>query len=134
LRIFKNVAVFVSRAAQHLGSELRRDLDSGHRSIFRDVANFVDLDGAFTGERRFQLLGELAGLVVSAGEGAHESREVALRGIGRKMNAGDSRTSEKLRETFFSCGGTERHAVQHDLVARCSQQQSRVSTLIQGRA
>jgi hypothetical protein len=91
LWIFKNVAVFVSRAAEHFGGQLRSYLNACHRSIFRNVANFVDLDGAFAGQCRFQLLGKLAGLVVSTRKRAYKSREVALRGVGRKMNAGDSR-------------------------------------------
>jgi hypothetical protein len=43
--------------AKRLGSKLRGDLDSGHRRIFRDVANLVYLDAGFSGEGGFQLLG-----------------------------------------------------------------------------
>jgi hypothetical protein len=134
LRIFKNVAVFVSRSPEHFGSQLRRHLDPGHGSVFGHVANFVDLDVAPSGQRRFQLLRQLAGLVVSARKRAYKTRKVALCCVGRKMNAGDSGTGQELRETFFRRRCAQRHAIEHDLISRRAEQQPRISALIQGRA
>jgi hypothetical protein len=55
LRIFKNVAQFIALCSQHFRSQLRRHLDSRHRSIFRNESNFVDLDARITGQRGLQL-------------------------------------------------------------------------------
>jgi len=134
LRIFEYVPILVPAAAQHFGGQLRRYLDARYRPIFRDIANFVDLDAGFSSERRFQLLGQLAWLVVSAGKRAHKSRKITLRCIGRKMNAGDSGSRQQLREALLGCGRTQGHAVQNDLITRSSQQQPRISAVIQSKA
>jgi hypothetical protein len=66
---------------------LRGHLDSRHRRVFRNVANLVDLDAGFAGERGFQLFCEGGRLGITAGERTHKSRELRLRERGRKMDA-----------------------------------------------
>jgi hypothetical protein len=111
LRIFKYVAVFLPRAAQHFGGQLRGNLDTRHGTIFRHVANFVDSDAGFPGQRGFELFGQHTGLVVSTGKSTHKSRKVTLCGAGGKMNTGDTGTHQQLRETFLRSRGAQRHAV-----------------------
>jgi hypothetical protein len=80
LRILKNVAVLFPFSGQHLGSQLRRHFDSCHGSVFRHVANFVDLDAVVPRQRNFQLFSQGSWLGrVPARERAHESRKTALR-------------------------------------------------------
>jgi hypothetical protein len=134
LWIFKYVAVLFARAAQHLCGQLRGDFDSRHGSVFRHVPDLIDLDAGLPGQRGLQLFSQLARLVVSTRECAHEPREIALRGVWGKMNAGNSGTRQKLRETFLRRRRAQRHAVQHDLISGGSQQQACVSALIQREA
>jgi hypothetical protein len=47
--IFKKVAVLVALRAEHLGRQLRGNLDSGDGGIFGDVTNLVYLDAGFPG-------------------------------------------------------------------------------------
>jgi hypothetical protein len=101
LRIFKYVAVFFSRAAQHLRGQLRGNLDASHGTIFRNVANLVDPDARFASQRGLQLFRQHTGFIVSARKRAHESRKVALCGVGGKMNAGDTGTHQQLREALL---------------------------------
>jgi hypothetical protein len=88
--VFKEVLEFVARRAQHLLRKLRRHLDPRHRGIFRHVADFIHLDAGVSRQRGFQLFGQRGRLGISARKGAHKSRELWLRKIGGKMNAGDS--------------------------------------------
>jgi hypothetical protein len=76
--------------AESLGGELRGHLDPGHRRIFGDVADLVDLNAGFTGERGFQLLRERRRFCVAAGKASHETGKLRLRQIRREVNAGDS--------------------------------------------
>jgi hypothetical protein len=89
--ILEEIPEFVALGAESLGSKLRGHLDSRHGGIFRNVANLVDLDTRFTGERGFQLFCERGGLCVSAGKSAHESRELGLRQSRGKVDAGNPR-------------------------------------------
>jgi hypothetical protein len=77
--IFKEVLELVASRAQHFLGQLRRHFDARHRRIFRNVTDFIHLDARFTRQRAFQLFGKRSGLGVSAGEGAHKSRELRLR-------------------------------------------------------
>jgi hypothetical protein len=88
--VFEEVLEFVARRAQHLLGKLRRHLDPRHGGVFRHVADFIHFDAGLSRQRRFQLFGERRRLGVSTGKGAHKSRELRLRKIGGKMNAGDS--------------------------------------------
>jgi len=115
IRIFKNVAQFVATCAQRLGRQLRRHLDSGHRAVFRNKSNLVDLDARIPRHCRLQLLRQLAGFCVAAGKRAHKPRKLWLRQIFREVNAGDSRRCEQLRKTPLARGRSQRHAVQQDL-------------------
>jgi hypothetical protein len=90
VRIFEEILELVARRAENLLCELRRHLDARHRRIFRDITDFIHLDAGFARQRAFQLFGKRSGLGVSAGEGAHKSRELRLRKRWRKMNARDS--------------------------------------------
>jgi hypothetical protein len=49
--IFKEVAELVTMRAQRFRGQLRGHLDSGHGRIFRDVADLVNFDAGFAGER-----------------------------------------------------------------------------------
>ncbi|PYT45340.1 MAG: hypothetical protein DMG47_08635 [Acidobacteria bacterium] len=104
VRVFKEILKFVARRPQHFLRELRRNLDARHGRIFRHVADFIHLDAGVPRQRGFQLFGERRRLRVSAGEGAHKSRELRLRKCGSKMDARDSRGSKKLRKTSFARG------------------------------
>ena len=112
MRILEEIAVFVALSAKHFGGELRGHFDSRDGTVFRHEANFVDLDAGFPGERRLQLLGQRARLGISAGKSAHKSRKMSLCGIWCEVNAGDPRTDQQLRETFFRRGSPEWHAVE----------------------
>jgi len=89
--VFEELSKFVARRPEYLLRKLRRHLDARYRSIFRDVADFIYLDARISRQRGFQLFREGRRLGVSAGEGAHKSRELRLRESRGKMNARDSR-------------------------------------------
>ena len=88
--VFEEVSKFVSRRAEYLLRKLRRNLDARHRSVFRDVADFIHLDAGISCQRGFQLFGQRGRLGVSAREGTHKPRELRLRKSRGKMNARDS--------------------------------------------
>jgi len=90
VRVFKEVPELVARRAEYLLRKLRGNLDACHRSVFRNIADFIHLDAGVSRQRGFQLFRERRRLGISAGEGAHKSRELRLRGRWRKMNARDS--------------------------------------------
>jgi hypothetical protein len=117
VRVFKEVSEFVTRRAEYFLRKLRRHLDPCHRRIFRNIANFVYLDAGLPRQRGFQLLGKGRRLGVSTWEGAHKSRELRLCEIRRKMNAGNSRGDQHLRETSFARRRSQRHSIQQDLVS-----------------
>jgi hypothetical protein len=94
VRVFEEVSKFVARCAEHFLRKLRGNLDARHRRIFRNVADFIDLDARIPRQRAFQLFGKGRRLRVSAGEGAHKSRELRLRESRGKMNARDSRGNQ----------------------------------------
>jgi hypothetical protein len=102
--IFEEILEFVAGRSEYFLRQLRRHLDARHRRIFRDVANFIDLNARLSRQRGFQLFRKRRRLGVSAGEGAHKSRELRLRGRWRKMNASDSRGNQKLREAALARG------------------------------
>jgi len=102
--IFKNIAKFVAARAQHLGRQLRRHLDSGHRAVFRNKPNLVDPDTRIPRHRGLQLFRQLAGFCRAAGKRAHKARKLRLRQILREVNAGDSRRCQQLRKTPFARG------------------------------
>jgi hypothetical protein len=91
VRVFKEVPELVARRAEYLLRKLRGNLDARHRSVFRNIADFIHLDAGVSRQRGFQLFGEGGRLGVSAGKGAHKSRELGLRESRGKMNARDSR-------------------------------------------
>jgi hypothetical protein len=66
-------------SAESLRGKLRGHLDSRHGGIFRDIANLVDLDARFTGERGFQLFRERGRLGVAAWKTAYEAGKLWLR-------------------------------------------------------
>jgi hypothetical protein len=134
LRILKNIAQLVALRAQHLRSQLRRNLDPRDGSIFRHKSNLIDSYAWIARQRALQLLRKRTRLRVSAGKRAHKSRELRLRQIGCKVNACDSRGSQQYRETFFRRRCSQRHSVQQDLIAGSSQQQPRIPAFIQRRA
>jgi len=94
---------------------LRRHLDSGHGTVFRNKPNLVDPDARVSRHRRLQLFGQLAGFRVAARKRAHKTRKLRLRQILREVNAGDSRRCQQLRKTPLARGRSQRHAVQQDL-------------------
>jgi hypothetical protein len=100
--IFEEVFELIALGAQRLGGELRRDLDSRHGGILSDVANLVDLDAGFAGQRGFQLFCERRRLGIATGKGAYKARKLRLRQVRRKVNAGDSRVGQQLRKAFFT--------------------------------
>jgi hypothetical protein len=91
VRVFEKVSEFVARRSEDLLRKLRCNLDACHRSVFRNVADFIHLDAGISRQRGFQLFGEGRGFGVSAGEGAHKARELRLRESRGKMNARNSR-------------------------------------------
>jgi hypothetical protein len=118
--VFKEIFELVALGAERLRGKLRGHLDSRHGRIFRNVANLVDLDAGFAGERGFQLFRERRRLRIPARKAAHEAGKLRLRQIRREMNAGYTGACQQLRETFFTGGCAERHAVQQDLIPRSS--------------
>jgi hypothetical protein len=129
--VFEEILEFVALSTESLGGELRGHLDSRHGRIFRNIANLVDLDAGFTGERGFQLFRERGGFRVAAWKTAYEAGKLRLRQIWRKVNAGNTGACEQLRKTFFTGGRTERHAVQQDLVPRRAKQKPATAALIE---
>ncbi len=92
--IFEEIFEFVASRPEYLLRKLCRHLDARHRGIFRDVADFIHFDASVSRQRRFQLFRERRGLGISAGEGAHKSRELRLREQWGKMDARNSRASQ----------------------------------------
>jgi hypothetical protein len=110
---------------------LRRYLDSSNGTVFRHVADFVDLNARFSGQRGFQLIRQRRGFRISAWERTHKSRKLRLCQGRRKVNAGDSGGDQKLRETSFTGRCAQRHAVQQNLVTGGAQQQSTAPAFIE---
>jgi len=131
VRIFEEVSEFVALRPEHLCRQLRGNLDACHGRIFRHVADLIDLDAGLSRQRGFQLFGERRSFRVSARERAHKSRELRLRECRSKVNAGDPRRSQKLREASFSRRRTQRHAIQQDLRSRSAQQHTAAAAVIQ---
>jgi hypothetical protein len=92
--VFEEIFEFVAGRPEYLLRKLCRHLDARHRGVFRDVADFIHLNTRVSRQRCFQLFRERRGFGISAGERAHKSRELRLREQRRKMDAGDSRTSQ----------------------------------------
>jgi hypothetical protein len=132
--IFKKVAVFIALRAEHLGRQLRGNLDSGYGRIFGDITNLVYLDAGFPGKRGFQLLRERGRLGISAGEGANETCQLRLRQRWSEVNAGDARGNQQLREAALSGGRSQGHAIQQNLGARSAEQYAAASAFIEGAA
>jgi hypothetical protein len=129
--VFEEILELIALRAQSLGRELRGHLDPGYRRIFGNIANLVDLNAGFTGERRFQLLSKRGRFCISAGKAPHEPGKLRLREVGREVDAGNSRARQQLRETFFAGRGAKRHTIQQDLVSRSSKQESAAGALIE---
>jgi hypothetical protein len=110
---------------------LRGHLDSRHGRIFRHIANLVNFDACFTGEGGFQLFCERGRLGVAAWKPSYEAGKLWLCQIRREVNAGNTGASQQLRETFFTGGRTEWHAVQQNLIPRSSKQKPAAAALIE---
>jgi len=130
LRVLKNLAEFVALRAEHFRRQLRRNFYSRHRTVFRHKSNFIDANARVAGHRGFQLFGKRTWLGISAREGARKSRELRLGKIWCEVNTCDTGRSQKLRETFFRRGRSERHTIQQNLISRSAQQQSRIAALL----
>jgi len=131
VRVFEEVLKFVARRAQHLLRKLGSHLDPRHGGVFRHVANFIHLDARVSCQRGFQLFCERRRLRVSAGEGANKSRKLRLRKRGGKMDARDSRGSQKVRKASFAGCRSQWHAVQQNLCARRSKKHTATAAVIQ---
>jgi hypothetical protein len=94
VRIFEEILEFFACRPENLLRKLRRYLNARYRRILSDVADFVHLDARVSRQRGFQLFRERRRLGISAGEGAHKSRELRLGEQWRKMDAGDPRSSQ----------------------------------------
>jgi hypothetical protein len=105
VRIFKEISEFVARSSESFCGELRSDLDSCNRRVFRDVANFINPNARLASQRIFQLFGQGRRLGIAAGKGADEPRKLRLSKTWREVNAGDSGTYQQLCETAFTRGG-----------------------------
>ena len=131
VRVFEEVPKFVARRSEDLLGELGRHLDPRHGGIFRHITNLIHLDARVSRQRGFQLFGKRRRLGVSAGEGAHKSRELRLGKRGGKMDARDSRGSQKVRKTSFAGSRSKRHAIQQDLRARRSKEHATAAAIVQ---
>jgi hypothetical protein len=131
VRVFEEVLKLVALCAESFRCQLRGHLDSRHGRIFSDIANLVDLDARFTGKCGFQLFCERGGLGIAARKSAHEPRELWLCQSRREVDAGNSRAHQHLRETFFTGGCAEWHAVQQNLISRSAQQEPAPAALIE---
>ncbi|HKV23327.1 MAG TPA: hypothetical protein VJN93_01935 [Candidatus Acidoferrum sp.] len=128
--IFKKILELVTLSAKSFGRELGGDFDSSHGGIFRNVADFVDLDTGFTSKRRFQLFCERGRLGVAAGKSAYETRKLRLRKSGREMDAGNAGASEELRKTFFTGGSPKWDAIEKNLISGGTEEKSAAYALI----
>src|SRR5713226_4955857 len=110
--------------------ELRGHFDSSNGRIFRDIADLVDLDARFSGERGLELFSERRRLGVAAGKSADEACELRLSQIGREVDAGDTRSNQQLREAAFASRGTQGHTVEQNLVSRSAKEDAAPSALL----
>jgi hypothetical protein len=99
---------------------LGRNLDAGNGRVFGYVTDFIHLNAGLPRKSPFQLLGQRGWLGVSAGKRAHESRELRLRQIGGKVNAGDARGREQLSEAALAGCSAKRHTIEQNLISRSS--------------
>jgi hypothetical protein len=53
VRVFEKVFEFVARRSEYLLRKLRCNLDARHRSVFRNVADFIHLDAGISRQRGF---------------------------------------------------------------------------------
>src|SRR5229473_1026053 len=132
--IFKNIAELVALPTQHLGGELRGNLESGNRTVLGHETNFVYFDTRIPGQSGLQLFRERTGFRVARGKCPHESCELPLEKVWSEMDAGDSGVGQQLRKGFFRrARGAHWHAVHQDLVSGGSQQQPSIRALVQRR-
>jgi hypothetical protein len=131
VRVFEEILKLFALCAESFRCQLRGHLDSRHGRIFRDIANFVDLDARFTGECGFQLFCERGRLGIAARKSAHEPRELWLCQSRRKVDAGNSRAHQHLREAFFTGGCPQGHAIQQNLIPRSAKQEPAPAALIE---
>jgi hypothetical protein len=132
--IFEDVTQPVALSAQSLGGKLRSHLDAGHGAVFRHKANLVNSNAGFARKRRLQLFGQSAGLRGACGESTHKAGKLSLVQVACKMDAGDARSDQQLRETALGGRGAEGNTIKQDLIAGGSQQQAGVSAFVEREA
>jgi len=118
--IFEKISQLVALRTQSLGGKLGRDLYSGNGRVFRHIANFVYLNGGFSGERAFELLRKRSRFGIAGRKGAYEPGKLRLGEIRSKMNTGDAGCRKQLGKAAFRGSRSERNTVQQDLRSRCA--------------
>jgi hypothetical protein len=112
---------------------LRRDFHSRDGRILSHITNFVHPDSCLTRERGLELFGQRCWLGVARRKGAHEARELRLGKPRSEVDAGDSRSREKLSKTALRGGSAQRDAVKQDLRARGTQEKTTLAALVESR-
>jgi hypothetical protein len=128
--VFEEIFELVTLRTENFCGELRGHFHTSGGSIFRNVANFVDLDCCFPRERRFQLLRKRRWLRIASGKCADKSRELRLPKIRSEVDAGDTRCREQLREAAFCGGSAEWNTIKQNLLARSAEQQTAFAAFI----
>src|SRR5262249_50250280 len=100
--------------AECLGSDLCCNCDFTGCRIGGHELDFIDLDGcAFAfAEGLANLLGNVLSLRPADGESAHEAREIVNGDLIGKVDAGEARSGQQLRESALSLAGFERDAIE----------------------
>ncbi len=114
------VLIFTERGCR----ELCRHARIFQPGVGRHEANFVGTDPLHAGERGFQLLGEFRRLGFTDRERTREATQLFLRDGWEKLHAGETRGRKQLGELLFGGRPLERHAIQEQLRAGSTEQQS----------
>lgn len=92
VRVFQKIFELVALRAKNFGRELCGNFYAGHRGVFRDVTNLVDLYACFSGKCGLELFSERSWFCVAGRKRAHKTRELWLRKARREMDTGDARS------------------------------------------
>ena len=128
LRIVKPLLEF---RAQRLGRNLGCNADLAGRRIGRDKSYFVDADRSCLAvpEGALDLFDHVLGPGSAHGECPHQLDKFVLGDLVRKMDAGQTRRGQQLREAALRLPRLQRNSVQQQLVFRDAQQERPVRSL-----
>jgi hypothetical protein len=109
---------------QGFDHQRRRSSHFGARRVLGHVAHLVDLYPLGILERAPELIGQDRGFDIAGRKRLYESGQFLLGCVGEKVNAGEARGRQELREAALRRAGFDGRPVQDELRAGCAKDQS----------